>query len=187
MNKIKTISFTMSLFVAIVSLLTTFVYVQVLYPLKYKQEIETAGYVNHVAPELLASLINEESSFDNLCESRAGAIGLMQLMPATAQWLASKMQVDFSVAKLYEPQYNINMGAYYLRYLLDRFGDEYTALCAYNAGEGQVKAWLLSKTYSSGDKVLNTTPYKETNAYVEKVLKNKARYSTRFEINFRKS
>lgn len=187
MNKIKIVSITMSLLVAVISLLTTYAYVQVLYPLRYKQEIETASYVNHIEPELLASLINEESSFDNLRESRAGAIGLMQLMPATAQWLASKMQVDFSVAKLYEPQYNINMGAYYLRYLLDRFGDEYTALCAYNAGEGQVKAWLLSKTYSSGDKVLKTTPYKETNAYVEKVLKNKARYSTRFEINFRKS
>lgn len=187
MNKVKIVSVTISLLVAFISFFTTYAYVQVLYPLKFKQEIETASYVNHVEPELLASLINEESSFDNLSESRAGAIGLMQLMPTTAQWLADKMQIDFSIAKLYEPQYNINMGAYYLRYLLDKFGDEYTALCAYNAGEGQVKTWLLSREFSSDDKVLKNTPYRETNSYVEKVLKNKTRYSTRFEMNFRKN
>lgn len=185
MNKIKIVSISMSLFVAVIALLTTYTYVQVLYPLKFKQEIETAGYVNHLEPELLASLINEESSFDNLSESRVGAIGLMQLMPTTAQWVADKMQVDFSVEKLYEPQYNINIGAYYLRYLLDKFGDEYTALCAYNAGEGQVKTWLLSNEFSSVNNVLKSTPYKETNAFVEKVLKNKARYSTRFEMKFK--
>ena len=185
MNKIKIVSVSFSLIIAVISILTTYIYVQVLFPLKYKQEIETAAYVNHIAPELIASLINEESSFDNLSESRAGAIGLMQLMPTTAQWLAEKMQIDFSISKLYEPQYNINMGVYYMRYLLDKFGDEYTALCAYNAGEGQVKTWLQSSNFSDNEKELKITPYKETNAYVEKVLKNKTKYATRFENIFK--
>lgn len=184
MNKIKILSVFLSVFVVIVSFLTTYIYIEVLYPLKYKQEIKTASYVNHIEPELIASLINEESSFDNLSESRAGAIGLMQLMPTTAQWLADKMKIDFSIAKLYDPKYNIEMGAYYLRYLLDKFGDEYTALCAYNAGEGLVKKWLLKEEFLGTEKRLKITPIQETNEYVDKVIKNKSRYITRFELKY---
>lgn len=185
MNKIKLVSSIVCILIALISLLTVLVYIQILYPLRYKQEIETASYVNHLEPALIASVINEESSFNNLSESRAGAVGLMQLMPSTAKWLASKMQTDYSLDKLYEPLYNINMGTYYLRYLMDKFGDEYTALCAYNAGEGLVKEWLLDKKYSSDGKYLYTTPYKETNAYVNKVIRNKERYVTRFRTSFR--
>ena len=182
MSKIKTFSVVLSLLVAFVTAITTYIYLFALYPLAYKQEIETAGYIHHIHPSLIASVINEESSFNNLSESRAGAIGLMQLMPQTAEWLASKLKIEYYKEKLYEPTYNINIGTYYLRYLLDEFGDEYTALCAYNAGEGQIKKWLLDTRFSSDNKTLQSTPFKETNEYVYKVLLNKQKYSTRFEL-----
>lgn len=186
MNKIKLASMAICALVALVSVLTTYAYVKVLYPLEYKREIETAGYINHIDPALIASVINEESSFDNLSESRSGAVGLMQLMPKTAEWIAERMGVEYSREKLYEPLYNINIGTYYLRYLLDKFGDEFTALCAYNAGEGQVKVWLSDSLYALDDGVLTATPFKETNDYASKVINNKYRYATRFESSFKK-
>ncbi len=185
MNKIKGLSIILSVFVLTITIIVYLAYINVLYPLKYVDEINTAGYIYNVEPALIASIINEESSFDNLCLSRSGAIGLMQLMPETAQWLATRMGIsDYSINKLYEPQFNINMGTYYVRYLLDRFEDEYTMLCAYNAGEGVVRNWLNDKNYSKDNVSLITTPYKETNAYAEKVLNNIDRYNTRFETRF---
>ena len=185
MNKIKGLSIILSSIVLFSSIIVYITYINVLYPLKFVDEINTAGYIYDVEPAFIASVINEESSFDNLCESPSGAIGLMQIMPSTAEWLAVRMGIsDYTVNKLYEPQFNINMGTFYLRYLMDRFDNDYTVLCAYNAGEGIVRNWLSNNAYSVDNQVLITTPYKETNAYAEKVLKNVDRYKTRFESRF---
>ncbi len=185
MDKVKTLSIGLSLVVLFASILTFVIYIEVMYPLRYVNEIETAGYIYDVEPALIASLINEESSFDNLCESPSGAIGLMQIMPDTAEWLSVRMGIsDYTVTKLYEPQFNINMGTFYLRYLLDRFTDNYTALCAYNAGEGLVRNWLQDTQYSQNNQSLDITPYSSTNAYAEKVIKNIDKYRTRFEMRF---
>ena len=185
MDKVKNTSMLLSVSVLMITILTAIAYFYVLYPLKYVNEIETAGFIYNVDPALIASVINEESSFDNLCESPSGAIGLMQIMPSTAEWLAVRMGIDdYEKNKLYNAEFNINMGTFYLRYLLDRFDDEYTSLCAYNAGEGLVRLWLKESEYSSNSVNLDTTPYSTTNIYAEKVLKNIDRYKTRFESKF---
>jgi len=185
MEKIRIFSLCLSFFILICSSFTVITYFYVLYPLKYKDEILIAGKINNISPSLIASLINEESSFDNLCESKAGAIGLMQIMPKTAEWLAVRMGLDnYNEKQLFEPKFNIDMGTFYLRYLLDRFNDEYTALCAYNAGEGTVREWLNNTAYSLNSKTLSKTPFAETNSYASKVLINIDRYETRFQIKF---
>ncbi len=185
MNKIKVLSISLSVIVLVLSSVIYVIYFNVMYPLKYYEEIKTAGYIYGIEPAFIASVINEESSFNNLCVSRSGAIGLMQIMPQTAEWLAVRMGIEnYNVNQLYDAQFNINMGTFYLKYLFERFDDDYTTLCAYNAGEGTVRNWLKNNYYSINNVILKTTPYKETNKYARDVIKNIDRYATRFECRF---
>ena len=138
------------------------------FPLKYKAEIESASKLYGVDSALIASVINAESGYKANAVSSKGAVGLMQVMPATAEWVAKKMKIELYDLK--DPKTNILIGTYYLKYLLDKFGDTKTALMAYNAGEGKVQGWLNEK---------KACPYPETNKYVEKVLNGRKFYSIR--------
>ena len=164
------------------------------YPLKYKTEIKSAGSLFDVEASLIASVINAESGYHSNAVSGKGAVGLMQIMPDTAAWVASKLaglsdipaplDADtLDADSLKNPEINILIGAYYLKYLLNKFEDKKTALIAYNAGEGNVQTWLSEKEYATaGDDrvVLFTCPYPETNRYVEKVLNGQKFYKHRF-------
>ena len=92
----------------------------------------------------------------------------MQLMPKTASWCALKTGRDYGAELLKEPSYNITLGAYYLKYLLDKFGSEKVALAAYNAGEGNVRRWQEEK--------LKKIPFPETEEYIKKVQFTKKVY-----------
>ena len=142
------------------------------FPLKYKSYIRTACSAHNMNPVLVASVIHAESNFKKNSVSPKGAIGLMQIMPSTAEFIAKKM--NKANYDLYDAQTNIEMGTFYLKYLLDKFGDLKTVLIAYNAGEGNVARWL------EGGAKLATSPYPETNAYVEKVLNGMNYYKLRF-------
>ena len=100
----------------------------------------------------------------------------MQLMPATAEFVAQKYGVDYEDKNLFDAQKNIEIGCRYLRYLYDKFGDKMTVLFAYNSGEGNVATWLKIQDYSQDEKTLTTCPYAETNNYVQKVLKAEKHY-----------
>jgi soluble lytic murein transglycosylase len=94
-------------------------------------------------PALLAAVIYSESKFRAGARSSSGAIGLMQLLPATAEGIAVRTGGSrFRVDDLYVPEINIRYGAWYLRHLLDKYGDERLALAAYNAGQENVDGWL---------------------------------------------
>jgi len=160
--------------VVIVILFTTALFV--VYPLKYKKHIIEASEFYNVDRVLIASVINAESSFRKDAVSNKGAVGLMQIMPTTGEWVAGKMKIDFNDETLKDPHTNILIGTFYLNYLLGKFKDTRTALIAYNAGEGKVTTWLAE----AGSTTLTTSPYPVTNRYVDKVLNSMGFYKIRF-------
>jgi soluble lytic murein transglycosylase len=112
------------------------------YPLDYKSIVTAHARNYRLQPALLAAVIYQESKFKADAESSSGAIGLMQLQPATAEGIAlrtggSKFRLD----DLYDPELNIRYGSWYLRHLLDKYRDERLALAAYNAGQSNVDQW----------------------------------------------
>ncbi len=143
------------------------------YPIEYKEEVLFACEKFEVAPEVVFSLIKVESNFNPYAVSGKGAIGLMQIMPATAEFIAQKLSV--TSYDLFNPQTNILFGVWYIKYLILRFEDLSVAVCAYNAGEGTVRIWLKKTEFSTDGKRLNIIPYPETEQYLknfEKSLKN---------------
>jgi soluble lytic murein transglycosylase len=117
-------------------------YERLRYPLRYEQIVRGHAKNYRLDPSLLAAVIYQESKFDAGARSGSGAIGLMQLLPDTAQGIAVRTGgTSFVVDDLYEPELNVRYGAWYLRHLLDKYGDEATALAAYNAGQTNVDRW----------------------------------------------
>ncbi len=123
----------------------------------YDPYIEQIGRKHGVDPALIHAVITVESAYNPHAISHAGAMGLMQLMPLTAK--------RFGVTDAYDPIQNIEGGVMYLRFLLDKFGNLPLALAGYNAGEGSVMKYNNQ-----------IPPYKETQAYVPKVLGYYQRY-----------
>lgn len=106
-----------------------------LYPLDYRHEILSYSAVHDLDPALVAAVIRNESRFQPETVSSAGAVGLMQIMPDTAGWVATQQGLQTpSHLRLDDPETNIGLGTWYLRYVLDRFDDLDVALIAYNAG-----------------------------------------------------
>lgn len=140
------------------------------YPIKYKEAILTAEAETGVNKMLIISVAKTESNFNENAVSVAGAIGIMQLKPETAEYVADMFGLDYmGESELYTPETNILLGAYYLKYLQGKFSSTKEILASYNAGEGIVSKWLDKKEYSSNGVTLENIPYKETREYVKKV------------------
>lgn len=142
------------------------------FPMPYKRETEGCG----VEPALIFAVMKAESGFRERAKSEAGAMGLMQLMPATAEFICERSGTEFSKERLFEGGYNVKLGGMYLGYLLERFECEETAIAAYNAGEGTVSKWLKDGKYSRDGTKLKRIPYPETRDYVKKVKKYRKIY-----------
>lgn len=130
---------------------------------KYSKSAEKYACIYGVEKELVLAVIKTESSFNENALSKKGAVGLMQLLPSTADYIAKRVGYN-GVINLYDKDVNVNLGTAYLKYLLDKFGNVKYALMAYNAGEGRVNKWLK-------EGLVEPVPYKETDLYVKKVLK----------------
>ena len=150
------------------------------YPMSFKKEIQVCADDFSVSGALIASVANVESNFNEAALSNKGAIGIMQLMPSTAEWIAGKLGIDYSENLLYEGDYNIRLGSFYLSYLIKFFKDEKLGLCAYNAGLGVVKTWLTDERYSKNGK-LEKIPYEETSNYYNRILKNYKYYKNKYK------
>jgi soluble lytic murein transglycosylase len=139
-------------------------------PLQHEDIIRQQAADKHLDPALIAGVIYAESKFDPRT-SRAGAIGLMQLLPQTASYLAHRSGgTEFSPADLATPQVNIAYGSYYLRYLIDHYsGQVMPALAAYNAGITNVDRWLAQARGDGNEFTIGDIPFPETRAYVERV------------------
>ena len=152
------------------------------FPIRYQGEILAASREFEIDSSLIASVIRAESGFQSDAISSKGAEGLMQVLPTTAAYINNKMSLGISEINLSDPQTNIRIGTAYLRYLMDRFGDIQTVLIAYNAGEGRVRGWLEeSSETKDGRAVLRTSPYRATNAYVQRVLSGISMYRFRLK------
>ena len=145
-------------------------YVQLRYPLDYEWIIDAHADHYGLPPALVASVIYAESGFDPTAESPAGALGLMQLLPDTAQGIADRTGGGgFTAADLYDPEINVRYGCWYLSHLRDKYADHPQsldlALAAYNAGQGNVDEWV--EATPPGEPV--AIPFAETRAYIAKV------------------
>lgn len=142
------------------------------------------AYVSDMAKEygldgyIVASVVYTESAFDPNAVSSKGAIGLMQIMPDTGEWIADRLKIkNFKTSMLKDPQTNLRMGCWYLSYLTDRYhSDLRLVLSAYNAGPGTVEKWLDDPEYSNDGKTIARIPFDETRQYVDKVLDTNEQY-----------
>ena len=147
-------------------------------PLRHDDIIRQQARDKNLDPALIAGVIYVESRFRDQT-SHAGAKGLMQIMPATADYIAHKSGgTEFEQGDLASPQINIAYGSWYLRYLLEHYhGNTILALAAYNAGEGKVDEWWRNAS-ARGERfrVADHIPFPETRAYVSKVLSARRSY-----------
>lgn len=142
------------------------------FPLAYNTEFISAAKNNQVSPLLLLAIARQESAFAVNARSPVGAMGLMQLMPATAQQTARKAGIKYEQKDLYQPSTNILLGSAYITELLGRFdNNRILAAAAYNAGPGRVNQWLArSEKQLPYDVWVDVIPFKETRKYVQNVL-----------------
>ena len=151
-------------------------------PLRHEDIIRQQAADKGVDASLIAAVIYTESRFRDQT-SHAGAKGLMQLMPGTADYIANLSGgTAFEQGDLATPQINIAYGSFYLHYLLEKYrGSEALALAAYNAGEGKVDEWLASAA-GSGEtfRVARHVPFPETREYVTKVLDARKQYREQY-------
>jgi len=146
------------------------------YPLKYRKIIAANARLNHVEPYLLTAIIYEESRFRSEARSQVGAVGLMQIMPSTAEWVAQKTSRQYDRETLSEPENNIAIGSWYYAWLRRKYKSERLALAAYNSGDKNLDKWLREHPNRSDDEVIDSIPFKETRAFVRRVGKSKERY-----------
>ena len=151
-------------------------YTKTVYPLEHTDAIRDAARRYDLDPALVAAVIYAESRFDEHALSSQGAVGLMQVLPQTAEQIADESGgVTFTTADLEDPRVNVRYGSYYLRHALDAYdGDVRAAVASYNAGMGAVSEWRADG--AGRDLRLGDIPYPETRAYVKKVLEARRVY-----------
>lgn len=157
-------------------------------PLSNQDTIRQQAAAKHLDPALIAAVIYAETKFDPR-PSSAGAEGLMQILPQTAEFLARRSgATTFTTADLATPQVNIAYGSYYLRYLLDEYGGSTVlALAAYNGGESNVSHWLAAARSQGHRFTIADISFPETHAYVLKVLRVQGEYRRSYatELGYR--
>lgn len=148
------------------------------YPVAHEEFAEKYASEYGLSENLVYAVIKAESNFNHEAKSEKNASGLMQIMESTGEWIADRMgKKDFSYEQLSDPETNIEMGCFYLAYLLKLYdGDKKCALAAYNAGLANVDSWLRNKTYSKNGVNLDVIPFSETEKYVNLVVKNEKIY-----------
>lgn len=153
------------------------------FPLGYRDHVAETAAANDLPESLVYSIIRAESSFLPTALSPAGAVGLMQLMPATAAAISKGGKGKLDSAILTRPEVNIRFGGKHLRDLLDYYNDDLIlAVAAYNAGSGNVNRWKKAFGGMRKDEFIENIPFGETREYVKKVLANAEIYSRLYRI-----
>ncbi len=149
-----------------------------IYPRPYEPVVREAEQQWQLPHDLVYAVMRQESAFSPDVVSPAKAVGLLQLVPATARNVAGELSVDFDPLLLESPPYNIRLGSYYLGKVLKTFGGNVAlAAAAYNAGPSAVSQWLASGEHLPLDVWVARIPFSETRGYVCRVIGNMARYA----------
>lgn len=152
---------------------------QFLYPLKYFDIVKEEAAKNNVDPYLVMAVIKTESNFNKHAVSSKDAKGLMQIMDSTAEDIKSKMNVNIDITDIYDENVNISLGCKYISSLIEKYGGNYyLAVCAYNAGMGNVDKWIeqgiITNNLSEYRNV--NIPFSQTKDYLYKVIKSYKMY-----------
>ena len=149
---------------------------KIMYPKTYSEIVSTYAEEYNVEENLIYAVIKAESNFDSNAVSNREAIGLMQIVEETAIDVAKQNQIDVDTENITEElldiDNNINIGTKYLSTLLTQYGNMEIALAAYNAGIGTVNNWIEKQVIQADGSDIENIPYKETNNYVRKILRD---------------
>lgn len=136
-----------------------------IFPKKYKNFVVEFSEKYGLEVALVYATIKQESDFDKKAVSKSGALGLMQILPSTAKWIAGELETEYNKEIMFEPKVNIEFGCFYLSYLYKKFNDVETVICAYNAGETKVLDWIENGRINK-----HLISYPETLNYLKKVM-----------------
>jgi soluble lytic murein transglycosylase len=150
--------------------------IRVIFPYPFREVIEAEASEQGLDPYLLVALIRQESTFRPAVVSRAGAHGLMQLMPATARQIAQRLGIAWDRRMLVVADANLHLGAVHFASLLKRYGAVEPALAAYNAGGTPVRRWLRNPESDDPVQFITQVTYPETRGYLRTVTRNRALY-----------
>lgn len=137
---------------------------------KYESLVIKYSYKYNVDENLVFAILKTESNFNKYAVSKKGAMGISQLLPSTADYIAKMIGFSKEI-NLFDEETSINLATYYLSYLSKKFSNEIEVVCAYNAGEGRVEKWLLNSQLTT-----KNIPFKETKNYYKKVKRRKFLY-----------
>ncbi len=155
------------------------------FPMKFVEQVKKNASQQKLDPAIVYGIIRRESAFNDKAVSRAGARGLMQIMPNTGKQIARELKEKWkSKASLFNPELNVKYGTFYYKKLLNQFNGHYAlAAAAYNAGPHRVLRWLPKEKSIATDVWVETIPFKETRAYVAAVLSYAMIYQKRMQRN----
>lgn len=151
------------------------------YPLKYTDSVYRYADEYGVPRSVVLAMIKVESNFREDAVSGVGACGLMQLMPETFTWLASKLGEEVSEDSIFHPEINIKYGVYYISMLYNDLGNWDNVYAAYNAGKSNVLKWLADDRYSK-DGILTDIPFAETANHIIKLRNAREKYIELYNI-----
>ena len=151
------------------------------YVIEYSEYVEEYSEEYEVDKYLIYACIKAESNFNEKAESKKGAKGLMQLMDSTGQEIAKGLNMEIDDDDLFNPEINICLGTKYISKLFQKYQNIELALAAYNAGSGNVDSWINKGILKIDGSDIENIPFKETNNYVRKILKDYRIYKQLYE------
>lgn len=155
---------------------------QLMYPIKFQQDIQSSAESFDISPFLIASIIRTESNYNTNTESKQSAVGLMQIMPDTADWIISRAGYSAQMKeRMKEADVNIQMGTWYLDWLTNRFEEKLhdnpsiedqiaIVAAAYNAGHNKINEWFDNDIWDGQYNSIQEIPYGETRHYIKRVI-----------------
>lgn len=146
--------------------------IKILYKKDYEKYVNKYAEEYNIDKNLIYAIIKAESNFEVDAVSKSNAQGLMQLMYSTAEDIARKAGIELTKENIFEPDININLGTKYITQLIEKYEYLELALAAYNAGSGNVDKWIKNGTIKADGSDIENIPFKETNTYVRKILRD---------------